>query len=209
MFGLLVALITRPATWLWAAFNGTVVGATCAILFALLLGWVIFMLAGEAKSTATVRLLARQLWPADDQVNDDVEKQLLDQFPRLRNMPLDQRADYLNSRVFADAIASGPSVWFAVALVACILGAPIAIGTVIAQVLVDRGHRWWFLLPRYLVAWISLTVGATILAALAGGGKFNGKDFSELSMTKQILLLSAFPLLTYLVMRRWQQPRSR
>jgi serine/threonine protein kinase len=205
MFGLLVTLVTRPTNWRAAAFNGTVVGATCAILFALVLGWVVFMLAAEATSTSTIRLLAQNLWPPGNQTSGEVESKLLEEFPRLQNMAIEERAGYLSNRVFADAIAKGPQIWFAVALVAFILGAPIALGTIVAQVLMSRGQRWWVLVPRYILAWIMLAGSATMIPAALGGGKFNGSDFSELALPKQLLLLFGFPLFAYLVLRRWKK----
>ena len=206
MFGLLVAVVTRPASWRAATFNGSVVGSTSAILFALLLGWVVFMLAAEATSTSTIRLLAHDLWPAADQKDGEVEQQLIEQFPRLSGIPDDERADYLSNRVFADAIASGPSVWFAVAVVAWMLGAPIVLGTIIAQVLMARGNRWWLLVPRYLLSWTMLMASITMIPAAIGGGKFNGRDFGDLSLVTQVLILCGFPLMAYFVLRRWKKP---
>lgn len=203
--GLQVALVTRPANWKVAVTNGSIVACSCVLLFVMLLGWVPFMIASQVESNDTVRTLATAVWPYDNGDRETIEQVLEKKYPKLIGMEDNLKVNYIGDRIFADGITFGPRIWLMILYVAFSLGVPIVIGTVTAHALMRRGHWWWVFCLRYFVGWGALTLWLLMISAAVGGGRFNGRPFSELQWWSQLLFLGVSPLIAFLVLRRWRR----
>lgn len=207
LLGLFITLVTKPRNLQNAAFNGFVFAGVTAVLFTILLGWMLFLSSTWAAVDDQVVLLARSVW-SDDAARSQIEEQLLERVPGLAEKPPDQRAAYLTSRMFADIFALGPLNLVAIAAQAMLLAGPIFVGATISHLLIDRGGWWLWILVRYVTGWLFLTVGLIVVLAAFSDGQFNGQPFSDLDWVSQALSLLTAPFLAWLVLRRWRRKKT-
>ena len=205
--GLFVTLVTRPRNWMNAVLNGALVGGVSVLMMALLLGWAPFMVMSQSSTNDAVRLLAGHVWPTDSMGKAEIEQALVDTYPKLLETPDNQKINYLSSRIFADGVAAGPRILFAVLVVGLVLALLIVIGAVVEQILLTRGHRWWFFVPRYLMGWFCATSAIVLVSYFSGGANINGKELAELKIWVQLLVLITPALLCWMVLRRWRKTK--
>ena len=204
--GMLITVITRPNNWLRAARNGGWVAGITMLLLGLLMGWALFAIASQSSANNTVRILATNVWPVDKNVETgDTEERLNDIYPKLQETPYNQKVNFLSNRVFLDGVAVGPVVVAGLFVIAFVLGFPIVCGAVIAQQLLLRRQRWWFLVPRYFLAWLSTFLTIGMIAVAVGNGSINGTKFWTFPVWRQALILILPPLATFLILRKWRK----
>lgn len=202
--GLLIVGVTRPKSIRKASVYGFVAGGTSAALIYVTLGWAIFSVTSQAAINPGVRVLAAASLSDNQQTADQARVLLMASFPKLRELPANQHVNYVADRIFADGIAVGPRALLGTILGAIILLTPIVGGAIIAWVLSQRNHRWWFLTLRYGLSQLVFFTIVVTFAAIFTGGQLNGQQWADMNFPTQVACIGLPPAILALLMHRWK-----
>lgn len=208
--GALITMVTRPKNWWKAAMNGALVAGIISLFLILMIGWVPFSIASQAKTNNLIRTLAEDVLRNEETSADtsNTKEKLFAKFPLLEDVPDNQKANLLANRAFADGVAMGPSIMLGLAVATLMLGSPIIFGAVIAQLLLTRRQRWWIFAPRYIAAWFATFMTLGMISANIGQGNINGTPTKDLQIWNTVLLIGVPALVAFLIVRRWRKPKS-
>ena len=201
--GLWNAIVTRPKSIRHAASLGGLTSLVCAGIIVAAMGWLVVVLMTADYSTKHVRILGEALWLKEDANQEKARVAATELFEGLDEVPEEIRAKVLADRVFSDQVARGPRSLLMIAFVSWGLAMPIFYGTVIAYILKSRNLRFWLLLPRYALAWLSVTVCVVLGSAYAFGAIIGKMQTDKLNY--HIMIVAAAGVIFWLAMRRWQR----
>lgn len=201
--GLWNAIVTRPKSIRHAASLGGLTSLVCAGIIVAAMGWLAVVLMTADYSTKHVRILGEALWLKEDADPEKARVKAIELFEGLDEVPEEIRAKVLADRVFSDQVARGPRSLVMIAFVSWGLAMPIFYGTVIAYILKSRNLRFWLLLPRYALAWLSVTVCVVLASAYAFGAIIGKMQTDKLNY--HIVIVAAAGVIFWLAMRRWRR----
>lgn len=204
--GLWNAIVTRPKSIRHAASLGGLTSLVCAGIFVAAMGWLVVVMMTADYSSTHVRVLAEALWMKEGTTPEKTRVAATELFEGLDAVPEDIRAKVLADRVFSDQVARGPRSLLMIGFMSWVLALPIFYGTVIAYVLQKRNLRFWLLLPRYGLAWLSVTAVVVLGSAYAFGAIIGRMQTDKLNY--HIVIVAAAGVIFWLTMRRWRTTAS-
>jgi eukaryotic-like serine/threonine-protein kinase len=201
--GLWNAIVTRPKSIRHAASLGGLTSLVCAGIMIAATGWLVVVLMTADYSSTHVRVLGEALWLKKGATPEAARDAANELFEGLDAVPEELRAKVLADRVFNDQVARGPQSLVMVGFMSWVLALPIFYGTVIAHILQSRNLRFWFLLPRYALAWLSVTVVVVLSSAYAFGAIIGKMKTDKLEY--HVVMVAVAGLVFFLAMRRWRR----
>ncbi|MEM6366089.1 MAG: protein kinase, partial [Planctomycetota bacterium] len=175
--GALVVLVGQPKSLMAAVRSGFLVSITCALMLAVVVGWIPFCVVSQSSSNDTVRQMAAATFSDDPQVIAKAREQLMSAYPVLGDSPENQRINIVANRVFGDGIAVGPQVLGFVIGGVFLFALPGVFGAAAMQWLRSRGQAWWWLWPRYFLSWGSFGFAVLLWIAIIGGELMGKPEF--------------------------------
>lgn len=205
--GWLNAVIAKPKTFYQAAGIGLLTSFVLIIFFYLFLGWMPLIRGATAQSTEQTRILAEAVWLPEGTDKETAAKKANELYDGLESIPELERAEIVADRINSDQVAAGFAFFGPFSIVCCVLCVPIVYGTIIGQILLQRGNRWWLLIIRYGIAWFfSFMMMMTLIGiALGSGAKINGKPIGPVG---DAIILAICAVVIYLTLRRWRRSRE-
>lgn len=201
--GLWNAIVTRPKSIRQAARLGGLTSLVCAGIMVATMGWLVVVLMTADYSSTHVRVLGEALWMKKGSTPEATRVVATELFEGLDAVPEELRATVLADRVFSDQIARGPQSLVMIGFMGWVIALPIFYGTVIAYTLQSRNLRLWLLLPRYALAWLSVTV-VVVLASAYAFGAIIGKMTTD-KLQYHVVMIAVAGLVFYLAIRRWRK----
>ncbi|MGZ0173943.1 MAG: serine/threonine protein kinase, partial [Planctomycetales bacterium] len=201
--GLWNAIVTRPKSIRHAASLGGLTSLVCAGIIVAAMGWLVVVLMTADYSTTHVRVLGEALWMKKRATPAATQIAATELFEGLDAVPEEIRAKVLADRVFSDQIARGPRSLLMIGFMSWVIALPIFYGTVIAYILQCRNLRFWLLLPRYALAWLSVTIVVALASAYAFGAIIGKMQTDNLKY--HVVMIAVAGLIFFLAMRRWRR----
>jgi eukaryotic-like serine/threonine-protein kinase len=201
--GLWNAIITRPKSIRHAASLGGLTSLVCAGIIVAAMGWLVVVLMTASYSSKRVNVLGEAIWMKKGATPEKGRVAANELFEGLDEVPEEIRARVVADRVFSDQVENGPKALVMIGFMSWVLAVPIFYGTVIAYVLRNRNLRFWILLPRYGLAWLSVTVVIVLGSAYAFGAIMERMQTDKLNY--HVVFVAIAGVVFWLTMRRWRR----
>lgn len=201
--GLWNAIVTRPKSIRHAASLGGLTSLVCAGIVVATTGWLVVVLMTADYSSKHIRVLGEALWMKEGATPEKTRVKANELFEGLDDVPEEIRAKVLADRIFSDQVALGPRALVLIGFMSWMIALPIFYGTVIAYVLKNRKLRFWLLLPRYGLAWLSVTVFIVLISAYAFGAIIGRMQTDKLKY--HVVIVAIAGGVFWLAMRRWRR----
>jgi len=201
--GLWNAIVTRPKSIRHAARLGGLTSLVCAGIIVAATGWLVVVLMTADYSSKRIRVLGEALWMKEGATPEKTRVAANELFKGLDEVPEEIRAKVLADRIFSDQVALGPQSLVLIGFMSWLLALPIFYGTVIAYVLRNRNLRFWILIPRYGLAWLSVTI-FIVLATAYGFGALIGEMKTD-KLKYHVIMIAVAGCVFWLAMRRWRR----
>lgn len=206
--GLLNAVFSRTKTLIHAVLTGVLTSFILAVIITLLIGWIPVVGQSSEQSSDVIEALGNVAWQPDGMTEEEARTDALDLFDGLEDIPPEERAYLIASRVSADQFARALNTMFAVLLAIGFFSVPVVMGTTIGHLLLQRGNAFWLCLIRYFIAWWCLLICGMLLLSFVvpGGPRINGRPAEDMPGTLwTVIAISG--MLAFLVLRRWKRKR--
>lgn len=201
--GLWNAIVTRPKSIRHAASLGVLTSLVCAGIVVATMGWLAVVLMTADYSSKRIRVLGEAIWMKEGATPEKTRTKANQLFKGLDEVPEEIRAKVLADRVFSDQVAYGPRALVLIGFMSWMIALPIFYGTVIAYVLKNRKMRFWLLLPRYALAWLSVTVFIVLASAYAFGAIIGRMQTDKFKY--HVVMIAVAGGIFWLAMRRWRR----
>lgn len=201
--GLWNAIVTRPKSIRHAVSLGGLTSLVCAGIVVATMGWLVVVVMTADYSSKHVRVLGEALWMKEGATPEKTRVKANELFEGLDEVPEEIRAKVLADRIFSDQVALGPRALVLIGFMSWMIALPIFYGTVIAYVLKNRKMRFWLLLPRYGLAWLSVTVFIVLASAYAFGAIIGRMQTDKFKY--HVVMIAVAGGIFWLAMRRWRR----
>ncbi len=201
--GLWNAIVTRPKSIRHAASLGGLTSLVCAGIIVATMGWLAVVLMTADYSSKRIRVLGEAIWMKEGATPEKTRSKANQLFKGLDDVPEEIRAKVLADRIFSDQVAYGPRALVLIGFMSWMIALPIFYGTVIAYVLKNRKLRFWLLLPRYALAWLSVTVFIVLASAYAFGAIIGRMQTDKFKY--HVVMIAVAGGVFWLAMRRWRR----
>lgn len=202
--GLWNAIVTKPKSIRQAARLGGLTSLVCAGIVLAAMGWLVVVLFTADYSSKHVLVLGEALWQKEGASPEKARDKANALFDGLDKVPENVRAEVLKDRIFNDQIAKGPHTLLVISFLSLVIAFPIFYGTMIAYILQSRNLRFWVVLPRYGLAWLSLSVFTVLGSAYAFGAITGRMQTNRLNYHIVMMVTACFVF--FLAIRRWKRP---
>ena len=198
--GLLNALASQPKSLKQSVAFGVLTPSICAVFAVFLFGWLVFASGNADYSSRITRVLGNAVWPSENVTREQALESAINLYPGLQDIPEQDRADALSKLVVWEQISVALKSVFLILFLCVVFVLPVAYGTVIGFVLLQRETSFWLLVVRYGGAWIPLV--CFVFVALLVGLPMLAEGDSHWAMRLAVGFIVTFSI-ACLSLRRW------